>query len=109
MILPIHPRVAFVMILPIRLRAAFLVLDTSAFQDSEWVFFCCSHSSMEKPSSQLWMNRGVLCGKTTLGVPIILFQCPGCLHRAVTAASQDGSQELMRWGCFPHHIVLYGT
>lgn len=65
MILPIHPRVAFVMILPIRPRVAFLVLDTSAFQDSEWAFFLLQSffhgkaflTIMDEPRGSLWKNN----------------------------------------------------
>lgn len=45
-------------------------------------------------------NQGFYDGKPALGVPLFSLNVQA-VSTELPAASQDGGQELMRWGCFP--------
>lgn len=96
MIVLIHPSVALSLVLGILDIPGWWVLKT-------WcgLFVHFSPSVMEKLPSRSWAEPRLYREASPLWVPIVFYKCPSCLYRAVTAASQDGWQKLMRWGCFP--------
>lgn len=95
------------MFLFIPVKSHFWCYKHQMFQVSEWTFFffffssCFGHSSLAKLSSRLQTEQRIPQWKTYTRSSHRSLQMSQLSLRAVTAASQDRRQELLRWGCFP--------